>query len=161
MISKDAIVGKGAVVVLLAQLLWLGWPCAAPPPPLLGVLKPIAFGEGMICDFPVFLGRSCVAYCCVGDPVHVPCSCLWSYAGYPLTGLPNYCACKLVVLQGFLGMSGCAWFVVLTLLLSCTLCVLCSCCEVCVPCTVWMPVRKCCFGCAQVCENFLVLWLTQ
>ena len=38
-------------VVLLAQPLWLGWPCAAPPPPLLRALRPIPFGVGVICDF--------------------------------------------------------------------------------------------------------------
>ena len=47
--------GRRAVeclVVLLALLhmLWLRWPCAAPPPPLLGVLRPIPFGAGVICD---------------------------------------------------------------------------------------------------------------
>ena len=37
--------------MLLALPLWLGWPCAAPPPPLLGVLRPISFEVGVICDF--------------------------------------------------------------------------------------------------------------
>ena len=32
--------------VLLAPLLWLGWPCAAPPPPLLGMLRHIPFRVG-------------------------------------------------------------------------------------------------------------------
>ena len=41
--------------VLLALLLWLGWPCAAPPPPLLEVMLPILFGVGVICDPIVFL----------------------------------------------------------------------------------------------------------
>ena len=41
---------KGIVVVPLAPLLWLGWPCTAPPPPLFGVLRPIPFGAGVICD---------------------------------------------------------------------------------------------------------------
>lgn len=36
------------VVVLLAMLLRLGLPCAAPP--LLGVLRPISLGAGVICD---------------------------------------------------------------------------------------------------------------
>ena len=44
----------GLSVVLLALLLWLGWPCAAPPPPLLGVLRPIPFRVGVICaSFPM------------------------------------------------------------------------------------------------------------
>ena len=38
------------VVVLPAPLLWLGWPCAAPPPRLLRALRPIPFGVGVICD---------------------------------------------------------------------------------------------------------------
>ena len=42
-------------VVLLAPLLWLGWPCAAPPPPLLRALRPIPNGVGVICDFFFFL----------------------------------------------------------------------------------------------------------
>ena len=41
---------KGVAAVLLALPLWLGWSCAAPPPPLLGVLKPISFVGGVICD---------------------------------------------------------------------------------------------------------------
>ena len=41
---------KGVAVVLLVLLLWLGRPCAAPPSPLLGVLRPIPFGDGVICD---------------------------------------------------------------------------------------------------------------
>ena len=45
---------KGVAAGLLALPLWLGWSCAAPPPPLLGVLKPISFGVGVICD-PFFL----------------------------------------------------------------------------------------------------------
>ena len=40
---------KGVAVVLLAPLLW--WPCAAPPPPLLGVLRRIPLGVGVICDW--------------------------------------------------------------------------------------------------------------
>ena len=44
------------MVVLLAQPLWLGWPSAAPPPPLLGVLRPISFGVGVICDSFCFCG---------------------------------------------------------------------------------------------------------
>ena len=44
----------GVAAVLLAQLLWLGWPCAAPPPPLLRALRPIPFGVGVICDFFFF-----------------------------------------------------------------------------------------------------------
>ena len=42
-------------VVLLAPLLWLGWLCAAPPPPLLGVLRPIPFGVGVISEPFFFL----------------------------------------------------------------------------------------------------------
>ena len=45
---------KGVAVVLLALLLWLGWSCATLPPPLLGVLRPVAFGVGVLCD-PIFL----------------------------------------------------------------------------------------------------------
>ena len=45
------IIAPGVAVVLLAQLLWLGWPCAAPPPSLLRVLRPIPFGVGVVCDF--------------------------------------------------------------------------------------------------------------
>ena len=46
-------------VVHLAPLLWLGWPCAAPPPLLLGALRSIPFGVGVICDsfFFFFLCR--------------------------------------------------------------------------------------------------------
>ena len=36
--------------MLLALLLWLGWPWAAPMLPLLGVLRLIAFGVGVIRD---------------------------------------------------------------------------------------------------------------
>ena len=43
------------MVVLLAQPLWLGWPSAAPPPPFLGVLRPIPFGVGVICDSFLFV----------------------------------------------------------------------------------------------------------
>ena len=49
-IQEGVAVHVGWGVVLLAPLLWLGWPCAAPPPPLLGVLRPIPFGVGVICD---------------------------------------------------------------------------------------------------------------
>ena len=45
---------KAVAVVLLAPLLWLGWPCAAPPPPLLRALTPIPFRVGVICDFLFF-----------------------------------------------------------------------------------------------------------
>ena len=38
------------MTVLPAPLLWLGWPCAAPPPRLLRALRPIPFGVGVICD---------------------------------------------------------------------------------------------------------------
>ena len=38
--------GRGSASALL---LWLGWPYAAPPPPILGVLRPIPFGVGVIC----------------------------------------------------------------------------------------------------------------
>ena len=48
---------KGVAVVILAPLLWLGWPCAAPPPPLLRALRPIPFGVGVICDFFFFSGH--------------------------------------------------------------------------------------------------------
>ena len=44
--------------MLLALLLelWLWWPCAAPPPPILGLLRPhILFRVGIICDSCVFL----------------------------------------------------------------------------------------------------------
>ena len=37
-------------VALLGLPLWLGWPCAAPPPSPLGVLRPLPFGIGAICD---------------------------------------------------------------------------------------------------------------
>ena len=33
-----------------AQLPWLGWPCAAPPPPPLDVPRPVSFGVGVIGD---------------------------------------------------------------------------------------------------------------
>ena len=34
-----------------------GWPCAAPPSPLLGVLRPIPFGVGVICDPSLFFSQ--------------------------------------------------------------------------------------------------------
>ena len=54
-------------MVLPAPLLWLGWPCAAPPPPLLRALRPIPFGVGVLCDFVFFLhcGRSAQAHALV------------------------------------------------------------------------------------------------
>ena len=52
--ARVNLVRKGVAVVLLAPLLWLGWPCAAPPPPLLRALRPIPNGVGVICDFFFF-----------------------------------------------------------------------------------------------------------
>ena len=52
-------------VVLLAPLLWLGWPCAAPQLPLLGVLRPIPFGVGVICESFFFGVTACAAYACM------------------------------------------------------------------------------------------------
>ena len=49
---------RSVSVVLPAPLLWLGWPCAAPPPPLLRALGPIPFGVGVICDFFFLLLRN-------------------------------------------------------------------------------------------------------
>ena len=49
-LTCDSHIDQIVLVVLLAPLLWLGWPCAAPPPPLLGVLRPIPFGVDVICD---------------------------------------------------------------------------------------------------------------
>ena len=46
-----ALRSAGVAVVPLALPLWLGWPCPAPPPQLLGVLRPIPFGVDAICDF--------------------------------------------------------------------------------------------------------------
>ena len=37
-------------MVLVALLLWVGWLWAAPPSLLLGVLRPISFGVGVICE---------------------------------------------------------------------------------------------------------------
>ena len=53
----------GVTVVLLAPLLWLGWPCAAPSPPLLRVLRPIPLGVGVIC-YPFF---SCDCFSLFGN----------------------------------------------------------------------------------------------
>ena len=51
---------KGVAVVLLALLLWLGWLWAAPPPLLLGVLRPIPLRVGVVCGSSSFCGREVV-----------------------------------------------------------------------------------------------------
>ena len=58
-------VSSAATVVLLALLLWLGWPWAAPAPPLLGVLSPISFGVGVIRELLFFLWTMWVEGTCV------------------------------------------------------------------------------------------------
>ena len=59
-----------APVVLLALLLWLAWPCAAPPAPLLGVLRPIPFEVGVICaSFLLFVQTNACMHACRADAV--------------------------------------------------------------------------------------------
>lgn len=41
-------------VVLLALLLWVGWPWAVPPPLFLGLLSPIPSKVGVVCDTSFF-----------------------------------------------------------------------------------------------------------
>ena len=71
------------LVVLLALLLWLGWLWAAPPPPFLGVLRPVAFGVGVI-RHTLFFSLDCT----VSGETHM--SAQWRSATPPPNRRPEH-----------------------------------------------------------------------